>query len=70
MLSFGIWHLVGLVVFVLLAWAFVAVFGRIVNRAGYFRWWLLTMLVPLLNLIMVWVFAYADWPASRSRGQT
>jgi len=68
MFSFGLWHLLGLVVFALLVWAFIAVFGRIVNRAGYSRWWLLTAAVPLLNLIMLWVFAFADWPASKSRG--
>jgi hypothetical protein len=51
----------------LVIWAFVAVFGRIVNRAGYSRWWLVLMIVPLLNLIMLWVFAFADWPAAKPR---
>ena len=68
--SFSIWHLLGLIVFILLIWAFVAIFGRILNRAGYSRWWLLTMFVPLLNLIMVWIFAFAEWPISRPRVQT
>ena len=66
--EFGAWHLVGLVVFALLVWAFVAIFGRVLNRAGYSRWWLLTMIVPLLNLIMLWIFAFAEWPAARARG--
>ena len=69
MFSFGILHLVALVVFGLLVWAFIVVFGRILNRAGYSRWWLLTLVVPLLNLIMIWVFAFAGWPAVRPRGQ-
>jgi len=67
MLSFGVAHLVGLIVFILLVWAFVAIFGRIVSRAGYSRWWLLTMFVPVLNLIMLWIFAFADWPSVRRR---
>ncbi len=67
MLSFSVAHLVELLVFILLLWAFVAIFGRIVNRAGYSRWWLLTLFVPVLNLIMLWIFAFADWPAARSR---
>jgi drug/metabolite transporter (DMT)-like permease len=66
---FSIWWGIALVFVALILWAFVAVFGRILNRAGYSRWWLLTMLVPLLNLIMLWVFAFANWPAARSRGQ-
>jgi hypothetical protein len=69
MFSFSMWYFVGLVVLVLIVWAFVAVFGRIVSRAGYSRWWLLTMAVPLLNLIMLWIFAFADWPVMTPRGQ-
>jgi hypothetical protein len=69
MASLGIWYLVAFVVLVLLAWAFVAVFGRIVNRAGYSRWWLLAMIVPLLNLIMLWVFAFAAWPVAARHGR-
>ncbi len=69
MSSFSIWPLMALVVLVVLVWAFAAVFGRIVNRAGYSRWWLLTLVVPVLNVIMLWGFAFASWPASRSRGQ-
>lgn len=70
MVSRSIWHLMVLVVLVLVIWAFIAVFGRILNRAGYSRWWLLTVVVPLLNLIMLWVFAFASWPVTRPRGQT
>ncbi len=66
MVSRSIWHLMVLVVLVLVVWAFIAVFGRILNRAGYSRWWLLTVVVPLLNLIMLWVFAFASWPVTRA----
>jgi hypothetical protein len=66
--SLDVCYLIALVVVVLVAAAFVAVFGRVLNRAGYSRWWLLTLVVPLVNLIMLWVFAFADWPASRARG--
>jgi hypothetical protein len=69
MFNLGIWPLIGIVVLVLIIWAFIVVFGRIVNRAGYSRWWLLTMAVPLLNLVMLWIFAFADWPAADAKGQ-
>ena len=69
MFSFGIWYLIAFVVLVLVIWAFVAIFGRIVNRAGYSRWWLLTMFLPVLNAIMLWIFAFADWPVTTPRGQ-
>jgi hypothetical protein len=65
MLSFTVWHLFALVVGLLLLWAFIAVFGRILSRAGYSRWWLVTIFIPVLNLIMLWVFAFADWPRAK-----
>ena len=68
MFSLSIVHVLVLLVLILLVWAFVAIFGRIVNRAGYSRWWLLTMVVPIVNLIMVWVFAFANWPVSKPGG--
>jgi len=65
MLSFTLWHVLALVIGLLILWAFIVVFGRILNRAGYSRWWLATLFVPVLNLIMVWIFAFADWPAAK-----
>ena len=44
--------------FALLIWSY----GRILNKAGYSRWWSLIMFVPLVNVVMVWVFAFANWP--------
>jgi len=37
MCSLSIVHVLALVVLILLVWAFIAIFGRIVNRAGYSR---------------------------------
>ena len=51
--------LVWLLVFALLLW----IYGRIVGRAGFSRWWVLLAVVPVVNLIMLWVFAFIDWPA-------
>ena len=70
MSSFGTWYWIGILLLVLLVWAFVAIFGRILMRAGYSRWWLLTLFVPVVNLVMVWVFAFANWPGSKARVQT
>jgi uncharacterized membrane protein YhaH (DUF805 family) len=37
--------------------------GRVLRRAGYSSWWALLVLVPLVNLVALWVFAYVRWPA-------
>ena len=61
--SMSYWHLVGLV-FVLLYMIPVAM---AVKKAGYSSWWCLLALVPFVNVIMLWVFAFASWPILRDR---
>ncbi|MEO9240794.1 MAG: hypothetical protein ABI418_22220 [Jatrophihabitantaceae bacterium] len=53
--------LVYLVVLVAMVWAYV----RIIRRAGYSGWWVLIGLVPLVNVVMFFVFAFKQWPAQR-----
>ena len=55
--SSGHW-LVGLIGFL----AFVIPAVKILRKAGYSGWWLLTAFVPFLNVIMLWIFAFARWP--------
>jgi hypothetical protein len=54
---------------VLLAYslAIVLPFGQLLRRAGLSRWWLLLAFLPVINVIALWIFAYARWPADRSR---
>jgi len=40
---------------------------RIVSKAGYRGWWALVIFVPVLNLIMLWVFAFAKWPVEQDQ---
>jgi uncharacterized membrane protein YhaH (DUF805 family) len=37
----------------------------ILRKAGYSGWWCLIIFVPLVNVIMLYVFAFANWPALR-----
>ena len=41
----------------------IVMIARVLRRAGYSPWWVLLLLVPLVNLIALWIFAYARWPA-------
>lgn len=34
----------------------------IVRKAGYSGWWVATGFVPLVNVVMLFAFAFADWP--------
>jgi Protein of unknown function (DUF2510) len=51
----GIFYL-ALIVFMIVCYV------KIIHKAGYSAWWLLTALVPLLNLVMIAIFAFAEWP--------
>ena len=53
------WFVVGLF--------FVWLYSRVLSRAGFSGWWALLALVPILNLVMLWVFAFIDWPMERNR---
>ena len=58
-MSMGIWQ-----IFILLIWVivFVVPFWRIFPRAGWPAPLSLLMLVPLLNLVLLWVLAFKRWP--------
>jgi hypothetical protein len=38
--------------------------GRILSRAGFSPFWSILAFVPVVNLIALWIFAFADWPGS------
>jgi len=40
--------------------------GRILGRMGFSPLWTILAFVPGLNLIALWVLAFADWPGRRA----
>jgi hypothetical protein len=52
--------LIGIVLMIIPAW-------KIVSKAGYNGAWSLLLLIPLVNIIMTYVFAFNIWPIERSR---
>lgn len=45
-------------------------FWRIFTKAGYSGAWSLMMLIPLVNVIVFYVFAFSEWPALKERTRT
>ena len=37
-------------------------YARIARKAGFSAWWALAMQVPVVNLALIWAFAFAAWP--------
>ena len=40
----------------------IAAGASIVRKAGYSPWWVITGFLPVVNVVMVITFAFADWP--------
>ena len=55
---FSAWHwLIGLIV-LLLPLISIPTF----RKAGWRGWWCILWYVPLVNVIFLWIFAFAKWP--------
>ena len=62
MSSFTIWHWIIVQFYIAII---VVPCWRIVRKAGYSGSWSLLALVPLVNVILLWVFAFVQWPNER-----
>jgi uncharacterized membrane protein YhaH (DUF805 family) len=36
--------------------------GQLLRRTGFSRWWILLSFVPIINVVGLWIIAYAKWP--------
>ena len=55
-------------VFIILLAIFVVLIPlwRICSKAGYSGAWSLLIFIPLVPIIMVWIFAFTEWPIERT----
>jgi hypothetical protein len=60
--NISLWHWVIVLGFLVV---YLVPLVMIIRKAGYNGWWILLLFVPLVNIIMLWVFAFADWPSQR-----
>jgi len=60
--SFNTWHwlivLLWLAVFIIPAW-------RIAAKAGFPGAMSLLLLIPVVNIVFIWVFAFIKWPVEK-----
>ena len=56
----------GLILLIILALTILP-FWKIFSKAGYSGAWSLLMLVPLVNVLAIWIFAFSDWPVRRGQ---
>jgi len=58
-----LWMLIMALIIVIPAW-------RICARAGFSGWLGLLAVVPIANLVLLYVLAFADWPALRGNADS
>jgi hypothetical protein len=56
---------VGIVVAIAVWVVFLIAYVKIISRAGYSGWWVLIIFVPVVNIVMLLVFAFKEWPIQR-----
>lgn len=57
--AFSILHwLIVVLILCIPAW----LFARISSKAGFSGWWAIFGVIPVVNLVALWVFAFCDWP--------
>jgi hypothetical protein len=49
---------IGIIAVVLCFW----IGGNIARKAGFSRWLSLLLLVPLVSIVIIWMFAFSPWP--------
>ena len=59
------WHWIMLIIMPVLTILLVGIpVANVLHRAGRSQWWTILAFIPFLNLIGLWVFAFARWPAA------
>lgn len=60
------WHWVVVSAAVIVMFAYPV--ARILRRLGFSGWWALLALIPWLNIVALWVFAFVRWPIEPKAG--
>jgi hypothetical protein len=63
MSTFSFWHWPILLILLCMNLIYVPA----VRKAGFSGWWVVVSVVPIVGLVLLWIFAYARWPAQPDR---
>jgi len=57
----------GLLMMMVFAALIIVAFWFLFSKVGYSRWLGLLMVVPLVNIVMLYFLAFSDWPSLRGK---
>ncbi len=60
--SFSIWQILSLIV--MSAILFTPMIA-IIRKAGYSGWWVITQIIPVVNIVFFLIFAFKKWPVQK-----
>ena len=63
MFGLGLPELIVIIVIILILFVPTYFVAKVLGKAGFSGWYSLLNLVPIVNLVCLWVFALIDWPA-------
>lgn len=58
-MGISIWQLVIIIGIIAIP---ILIFAPILKKAGFSKWWSICILIPIVNLLLIWVFAFIEWP--------
>lgn len=65
MAGFGVTHWV---IFAAMIAVILYPIGKILDRIGLSPFWSIVALIPVVNIVALWVLAFIDWPQAGRRG--
>jgi hypothetical protein len=65
--GFGLVHWL---TFVVMVAAVLYPIGKILARVGLSPFWSILALIPFVNLIALWVFAFSEWPGDSAKRES
>jgi len=65
MLGTGMWAY-GPVMMLIMVAVIIVPFWFIFSKAGYSKWLSLLMIIPMVNVILLYFLAFSEWPGKRS----
>ena len=64
--ALSIWH--WLIILIVISPVFAM--ANIIKRAGLSPWLALLLVIPIVNWVFIWVFAFMRWPIDQASGKT
>jgi len=61
--SISSWHWLTDIFVVFLIVIMAIPIAKILGRLGFSKWWTIVYFIPFVNIIGIWMLAYARWPA-------